>query len=400
MPNDLKTLLENKKNKPQIPNDTQVLYDNLRIIEASIHEHREILDHTTLDCQDAGTAMRFLTALCCIIPKHKTNINHIFVLEGTDRMNQRPIKILVDALTELGFELNYTQKEGFPPLQIKHITVNKFQKSNDQQTLKIDASVSSQYISALMMVAWRLKNGLIISLQNNINSKPYLMMTAELMKKMGLEIDFINQKSIKIDKQTTPKDKKINVEKILEADWSAASYWITMANLCPQKKPINFPNLNPNSTQGDKIIHQLIDQTNLNNQHITFENCPDLAMSVICYAAAKKLFGNQFSGMQSLRIKETDRIAALQIELLKFGIALEESKYQTFVLYQINNISVSKTTPITIETYQDHRIAMAFACFALVGYTLKIMNPNVVNKSYPSFWKDLKKARFETKKRY
>jgi len=338
----------------------------------------------TIDVMDAGTTMRFLTAYFSLTNQKK-------IITGTDRMKQRPIKLLVDALRLIGVEINYLGEEGFPPIQTLGF------KNQKQNEIQIPGNVSSQYISALMMVAPTLPNGLTIHLQGEVGSVPYITMTAALMKDFGVEpeLDFAKNK-IRIN-HSNYKPSSVTIE----ADWSAASYWLGFAALAQEAK-IVLPNVSEKSLQGDRVVVDVMKKLGVNSvfkndgsleltkgeseNHITwdFKDCPDLAQTVLPVCAAKNITG-EFVGLESLRIKETDRIAALQNELKKIGAELTEPETGKWKLVP-GKISNQK---IEIETYHDHRMAMGFAPWStLIDVTIK--SPEVVNKSYPGFWEDVK----------
>lgn len=338
-----------------------------------------------LDVEDAGTTMRFLTAYLAVQGQEK-------VITGTDRMKLRPIGLLVDALRVLGARISYLEKEGFPPLKIEGF---EGQKTNQ---LTIRGDVSSQYISALMMIAPTLPKGLTLTLTGKVGSKPYIDMTASLMRKFGVEVQ-VNENVIEVGPQPyKPCDYRI------EADWSAASYWFAFTALADQAE-ITLPNITMRSFQGDRVIADLMEQLGVkseprgNNLLLTkkeahteltfdFTHCPDLAQTVAVVCAAKGIHGT-FTGLESLRIKETDRIHALHQELQKIGVQLIETG-SSWKLVPTHNIP--ETIP-TINTYLDHRMAMAFAPLATLR-DIVIENPTVVRKSYPGYWDDLKTVGF------
>jgi 3-phosphoshikimate 1-carboxyvinyltransferase len=342
-----------------------------------------------IDVLDAGTTMRFLTAYFALSGKNK-------VMTGTDRMKERPIALLVDALRKIGASIDYKEKEGFPPIEIKGFSGQLV----DQ--LEIPGNVSSQYISALMMVAPILPKGLTILLQGKIGSIPYIRMTAELMKQFGVEpsLDFDNG-LIKIQNS---KFKRADIT--VEADWSSASYWFAFVALAKQAE-LTLPKVSEKSLQGDRVIVDIMNylgvQTVFKNGNALlskkeatknlswdFKDCPDLAQTVLPVCAAKGISGD-FTGLESLRIKETDRIAALQNELRKIGAALSETTTGNWRL----ETGIVPTKSITIQTYHDHRMAMGFAPLATIQ-DLKIESPEVVNKSYPGFWRDMNSVGFES----
>lgn len=348
-------------------------------------------DAQLIDVMDAGTTMRFLTAYFAATHQKK-------ILTGTDRMKQRPIKLLVDALRKIGAEISYLGEEGFPPIQ----TLG-FQKQV-ASTIEIPGNVSSQYISALMMIAPTLPNGLTIQLTGEIGSVPYIEMTASLMNDFGVEPQLDFEKKVIIVKNKSYKPSSVTVE----ADWSAASYWFAFVALA-EKAEITLPNVSEKSLQGDRVITEVMKLLGVLSEfkngslhlsktqfasHISwnFKNCPDLAQTVLPVCAAKGISGN-FSGLESLRIKETDRISALKNELAKIGAVLDEPEIGKWDLIpgKIENLS----SPI--ETYHDHRMAMGFAPWATLR-DITILNPEVVNKSYPSFWEDMSRLEFETSK--
>jgi 3-phosphoshikimate 1-carboxyvinyltransferase len=353
-------------------------------------------DASEINVKDAGTTMRFLTAYYCATNQHK-------ILTGSDRMCERPIGILVDALREIGFDVKYLNKDGFPPLEI--LFCDHSQLKNE---VHIAGNISSQYISALAMIAPTLPNGLEIHFTSTISSRPYIDMTIALLAKAGIHSSWL-ENSIHIAHQDFQ-------ESIIEpsADWSAASYWFSMAALC-QKADITLKDLTFESAQGDKMIAEWceklgvevtsghdglilsavdsenqIDNNNLINPglHFDFTDNPDLAQTMIVLCAAKNINAT-FTGLQSLRIKETDRIAALQIELLKFGVKLEDGGDEVFHLG--GTFAMSEQV---VSTYNDHRMAMAFAPLALLG-KISIEDPDVVVKSYPNFWKEMVSVGFE-----
>lgn len=354
-------------------NDTQLM---LRLINDA---------DSVIDVEDAGTTMRFLTAYFSITDQPKQ-------ITGTARMCERPIGILVNALQTLGVDIAYIDKEGYPPLQIKRF------KSQLKDTIHIRGDVSSQFISALMMVAPILPNGLTLILEGKIGSKPYIEMTAALMKHFGVTATF-NEHTILVTPQ-----KYISAPFTVESDWSAASYWFAFTALATEAT-IRLPRLSLNSLQGDSAINTIMKSlgvtTVLSEGMLTLEkttheksiswdftDCPDLAQTVAVVCAAKGISGD-FTGLESLRIKETDRIYALQTELQKIGGDLVEIDSAHWKLIP------SQTLPkeASFETYKDHRMAMAFAPLA-TRMKVHINNPGVVKKSYPNFWNDMKSLGF------
>lgn len=336
-------------------------------------------DEPLLNVEDAGTVMRFLTAYYAVSGQQK-------ILTGTARMKERPIGILVDALRVLGAEINYLEKEGYPPLSTSGF---KSQKTN---SLSVKGDVSSQFISALMMVAPSLPQGLHIELTGKIGSRPYIEMTAALMRKFGATVVFegtiisITQGPLVIDQFT------------VEGDWSAASYWFALVTLSKQAE-ILLPNMALRSLQGDRVVIDMMENLGVaceprgdklllqkkdHHDQFTwdFTDCPDLAQTVAVVCAAKGIEAT-FTGLESLRIKETDRIQALQNELGKINAKLIEEKGSWKLI-------PGKTLPenVQVQTYHDHRMAMAFAPLATV-MSVTIEEPQVTRKSYPKFWDDL-----------
>ena len=346
-------------------------------------------NNETIDIMAAGTAMRFLTA-------YLSTVQGTHILTGTERMQQRPIQILVNALRELGAQIEYAGKEGFPPLRI-HGTELK----GNELTLK--GNVSSQYISALLMIGPVLKNGLRLHLTGEIISLPYINLTLQLMKEFGAKAAWTSGNSIEVaPKPYTP------VSFMVESDWSAASYWYQIAALSEQAE-IELMGLFHNSYQGDsrgaevfsrlgittefthegvllKKSNRLVEQLNED-----FVDIPDLAQT---FAVTCCLLGIpfRFTGLQSLKIKETDRIFALKAELRKLGYILQDA--QDSILIWDGERCQPEAQPV-IQTYEDHRMAMAFAPAALRFPEMYIAEPQVVSKSYPAYWENLKQAGFQ-----
>lgn len=345
---------------------------------------------TVLDVGHAGTTMRFLTAFFASQQREVT-------ITGSERMQQRPIKILVEALNQLGSNISYLKKEGFPPIK-----VNKSEKLIGGE-IGLDGSVSSQYISALLLVAPTFKNGLTINFIGKIVSKPYITMTISIMRYFGADVTWQENKIIV--KKTAYQPKKI----IIEADWSAASYWYSIAALS-ENASIEIIGLKENSLQGDSYVVELykffgvettftkkgiriakttkIDKESIHE--VNFEDFPDLAQTFAVTAAALN-FSIKLTGLSTLRIKETDRISALKNELTNcgFNVDVDEGNLLIKTLKKEANFK-----NIQIKTYDDHRMAMAFAPLALI-FPITINDEEVVGKSYPNFWKDLTKSDFQ-----
>jgi len=345
-------------------------------------------DGDTIDIHHAGTAMRFLTAFLA------TQSEREVVLTGSSRMQERPIKILVDALIQLGADISYKKNDGYPPLKIrgKDITKNK---------VTIKANVSSQYISALLLIAPSLKNGLELSLEGEITSVPYIKMTLSLLNQLGIETNF-KDNVIKVkyaEKGISP------ITLTVESDWSSASYFYSIVALSDVGTQITLSSYKQNSLQGDSILSELykefgvrtvfknnsielIKESECNNS-ITFDlvNCPDIAqtIAVTCLGLGIKC---ELKGLHTLKIKETDRLVALKTEIEKFG---------THVTISNDSLNIGNVKPlnnnVTVETYKDHRMAMAFAPLGLKTDFI-INKAEVVSKSYPDFWKDLAQIGF------
>lgn len=342
-----------------------------------------------LNVLDAGTTMRFLLAFCALTNQNK-------ILTGTPRMCDRPIAILVNALRELGANIVYHGIEGFPPLETKGFRNQK----SDQISIRGD--VSSQYISAIMMVAPTLPKGLTITLAGKISSKPYILMTLELMKKFGAITEFTEDNIIHIKPS-----KYRAAEFSVESDWSGASYWFSFVSLA-LKAEVLLTGLKSDSLQGDHKIMDIMASLGVKSRftpkgllltkkgykrhfYYDFSNCPDLAQTVAVVCAVKGIKA-EFVGLESLKIKETDRILALQKELSKIEATLEEVDGKLWKLQPPKNIN--EIEDISINTYDDHRMAMAFAPLA-TRMDIEIQHPSVTDKSYPSFWKDMEKAGFQ-----
>ncbi len=344
-----------------------------RLMENLLHSE----DHE-LNAQDAGTTFRFLTAYCAVTGR----MTH---LTGTPRMKQRPIGILVDALRTLGAHISYAENEGFPPLN-----VTGFQQRTDEVSVRGD--VSSQYISALLLVAPFLPKGLRIRLEGEVASRPYIDMTIAWMARFGLEVHETSNHFTIAPQSPTPGRYTV------ESDWSAAGYWYTTLALAKSGTLI-LRHLRTDSLQGDRAVVKLFEQLGVQSRfqdgdlHLScgerassfeadFTHIPDQAQTFAVCCAGLGLPA-RLTGLKSLRIKETDRIAALQAELAKFNCEVEVIGDEEIRL---------PGTPFRVEgqtvaTYEDHRMAMAFAPLAVLG-PIQIEEPSVVQKSYPSFWED------------
>ena len=342
-----------------------------------------------VDISHAGTAMRFLTAYFAVLDGRE------IVLTGSDRMQNRPIKILVDALRSLDAEIEYIDKEGYPPLKIygKKITKNK---------VKINGNVSSQYISALVLIAPSLENGLQIELLEEITSRPYLEMTLDLLNQLGISTSW-KDNIIKI----FPKNKIADKIIIVESDWSSASYFYSLVALCEIGTSISLSSYTKKSLQGDSCLLDIyknfgvetkfkensisliktrsISKENEKPIELDLKNAPDLAQTIAVTCFGLGLACNLI-GLHTLKIKETDRLVALQNELQKLGAIIKVTD---------NSLHIEKSFQInrncSIKTYKDHRMAMAFAPLAL-KVPITIEDADVVSKSYVNFWKDMERS--------
>ncbi len=344
-----------------------------------------------LDVQDAGTVMRFLTSYTAISGQKKT-------LKGSDRMHNRPIKILVDALRSIGAKIDYLEKEGYPPIEIKGYTSLKAYLK-----LAIDGSVSSQYISSLLMIAPMLEEGLELCLVGKVGSRPYIQMTLDLMRHFGIESKWNGNKIV------IPGTTYVPNQLVIEPDWSSASYWYSFVSLSGllrgDEKTLLLKGYTEDSLQGDSVVRTIYQQlgvsTTFNNDGmlltvgkpsvkeltLDFSDCPDIAQTVLVTCALHKI-KLHLTGLESLRIKETDRIQAMQNELSKLNVQLIEIEENKFSL-EPSKLNIPPE--ISITTYEDHRMAMAFAPLKQFC-TVEFENPEVVAKSYPTFWEDLNKV--------
>ena len=355
----------------------------------------------TIDIMAAGTTMRFLTAYLSVTPGEH-------IITGTQRMQQRPIRILVDALRSIGASIEYVNNEGYPPLRISGKVLHG-------SSISLPGDVSSQYISALLMIAPTLPQGLQLELTGNIISFPYINLTLQLMKKFGAEGIQLNGNTI-----TVKPSRYQDVAFLVENDWSAASYWYQMLALqqcvtkdCENrqdtaKEYIELLGLFPNSFQGDSRGAQLFEklgvQTEYTEQGVRLSlqgtpveyleenlvDIPDLAQTFVVTCCLMNI-PFRFTGLQSLKIKETDRIEALITELRKLGYVLQSAN-DSIISWQGERCQAEEA-PV-IATYEDHRMAMAFAPVCQIFGQVNIAHPHVVSKSYPNYWEDLKLAGF------
>lgn len=349
-----------------------------------------------IDIGAAGTAMRFMTAYLAVTPGEH-------VITGTERMKHRPIGILVDALRRLGADIAYEGEEGFPPLRVKGQPLNG-------GSIEIPGDMSSQYISALLMIAPTLKDGLELRLKGAVISRPYIDLTLWMMREFGAEADWTSGNTVAV--RPTPYRQRVYS---IENDWSAASYWYEMMALTGDADAeLRLPGLTDGSKQGDSAVRYIFSMLGVrttfgtlpaannlhgallrkNNRSVSrldydFTNSPDLAQTLVATCAA---LGTRFHfrGLQTLKIKETDRIEALKRELRKLGIVITDRNDAELIW----DGQRCEPTFEPIDTYDDHRMALAFAPLALVFPKISIRNPHVVTKSYPHFWSVLSRSGF------
>jgi len=365
-------------------NDTVLLQQLIRQMQnAGKHDNP-----VTLDAGPAGTVYRFMTARLAIEPG-------TWFLTGSERMKERPVKLLIEALRLLGADIEYAGNEDYPPLIIRG-------RKLKGGAVSIDAGVSSQYISALMMIGPELEEGLDLKLTGNVGSLPYIEMTARLMQQAGINV-FSSK-----NRYVIPKQSYAPVKLITEPDWSAASYWFQIVSLSKQSEVL-LRDLKPGSLQGDSAVKALFEPLGVCSQFTDnglllkhthssvtrftadFSDIPDLAQTFAVTLAAKGI-PSRLTGLRSLRIKETDRIKALILDLDACGLkAIEKENFVLELQQQL--ITIQAKTPF-IQTWHDHRMAMSFAPICLTGKSLQIENPDVVQKSYPSFWNHLIDAGF------
>lgn len=369
----------------------KALFDDLTIENLSNSDDTKLMknalssDNSLIDIHHAGTAMRFLTAY------YATQNGRRIILTGSSRMKERPIRILVDALRNLGAKIEYSENEGFPPLKIQG---HEFLKSE----VFLKANVSSQYISALLLIAPSLKNGLKLHLDGKITSIPYIEMTLALLNEVGIRTSFESNK-IKVFPYEGHNSKTL----IVESDWSSASYFYSIVSLSSVGTKINISSYKKNSLQGDAILSEIYNNlgvsSKFNNSVLTIEkisddlpknldldlsNTPDIAQTLAVSCLGLQINCN-FTGLHTLKIKETDRLLALKNEIKKLG---------SDVITTNNSLEIKSPKPllknVEINTYNDHRMAMSFAPLVL-RTNLYINNADVVSKSYPNFWNDLDK---------
>jgi 3-phosphoshikimate 1-carboxyvinyltransferase len=384
----------------------QALYPNLILENTSNSDDSEVMSEALknfrlpssnfqlIDIHHAGTAMRFLTAFFAI------QENREVVLTGSSRMKERPIKILVDALRQLGAEISYEENEGFPPIRIKG-------KKITQNKVSLPANVSSQYISALLLIAPKLENGLELTLEGEITSVPYIKMTLSLLNEIGVETSFVGNKITVKFLSLIPNPLSL----IVESDWSSASYFYSIIALSEIGTEITLSSYKKNSLQGDSVLAEIYKdfgvETVFDNNKIhlrrfqipipkslilNLNDSPDIAqtIAVTCFGLG---IGCHLTGLHTLKIKETDRLEALKKELSKLGASVSVTTVSLTLQSYFPLLEGCPKGGVAIKTYQDHRMAMAFAPLALKTDII-IEEAEVVSKSYPAFWIDLKSIGF------
>jgi 3-phosphoshikimate 1-carboxyvinyltransferase len=372
----------------------QALFRNITLANTSNSDDSEVMQKALkgndeiVDIHHAGTAMRFLTAYFAV------NEGREVVLTGSPRMKERPIKVLVEALQQLGAQISYENEEGFPPIRIKgqKITASK---------VSIPANVSSQYISALLLIAPKLQNGIEITLVGEITSIPYIKMTLALLNDLNIQTSFEGN-VITVSPKLEVESKVMTVE----SDWSSASYFFSLAALSDEAT-IALTSYKETSLQGDSALVEiyskmgvethfeenkitLVKKPNFNFESVNFDlnNTPDIAQTIVVTCLGLGI-GCHLTGLHTLKIKETDRLEALRIELTKLGANISVTN-DSLTLVASNDINSN----VKIATYNDHRMAMAFAPLAL-KVPIIIENAEVVSKSYPDFWVDLARLGFQ-----
>lgn len=356
--------------------------DDSKVMIKALHSKSDVID-----VHHAGTAMRFLTAYFSI------QQGRTVILKGSSRMHERPIGILVDALNQLGAKITYLEKDGFPPLKIEGTIISK-------NKVTLNANISSQYISALLLIGAKLEKGLEINLVGEITSIPYIDMTVALLNSFGIATTF-NENTIQVQHHL-----KISRQEItIESDWSSASYLYSIVALSKRDTRISLKSFFTDSLQGDSVLAEIYKQfgvetvyenkaitliktnSKLSKINLNLIKTPDIAqtVAVCCFGLG---IACTLSGLHTLKIKETDRLVALKIEIEKLGGQVQLTDDSLHLM-----ASKSIKEDIKIKTYNDHRMAMAFAPIALKAPVI-IEDPSVVSKSYPTFWKDLKSIGF------
>lgn len=393
----------------------QALFPGIFIDNASSSDDSEVMlkalagNDSVVDIHHAGTAMRFLTAY------YAQHEGKGVILTGSPRMKERPINVLVDALRTLGAQIDYLENEGFPPLKIKG-------RKLSGNRVSIKAGVSSQYITALLLVAGKLDNGLELNLKGEITSRPYIEMTLALLKEIGIEAKFEGNKITVQPTTPNPEPQALNLT--VESDWSSASYFYSIVALSPEATSIRLSSYKKDSLQGDSALQHIYRQlgvetdfdgnsislrrTNLKPETLNLKliETPDIAqtIAVTCFGLG---IGCHLTGLHTLKIKETDRLAALKTELEKLGAEVDITN-DSLMLYPHQQFKgMSEAVPLSfgegrgedksnelIHTYNDHRMAMAFAPLA-IKRSITIQDAGVVSKSYPAFWDDLRQLGFK-----
>lgn len=376
----------------------QALYPNIVIENLSNSDDAEVMqkglkiEKGNVDIHHAGTAMRFLTGY------FSTQKGKEVTLTGSQRMTERPIKVLVDALRRLGADIEYVKNEGYPPIHIKG-------KKLTQSMVSLPANISSQYISSLLLIAPSLENGLELELVGKITSVPYIKMTLGLLSQIGVANSFEGN-TIKV----SPKSFVENTKLVVESDWSSASYFYSIVSLCDIGTEITLSAYKKNSLQGDSVLAEVYQgfgvETLFQENKVVLKkttdcelpaincelsNAPDIAqtIAVSCFGLG---IGCHLTGLHTLKIKETDRLEALHTELSKLGAVISVTDKSL----RLSPSDGTMLKNVAIDTYNDHRMAMAFAPLALKT-SLFINDAEVVSKSYPDFWKDLKRLGLEVK---
>ena len=375
----------------------QALFPNIAIDNISNSDDAQVMQKGLaisdgiVDIHHAGTAMRFLTGY--FASQKGKNV----VLTGSKRMTERPIKVLVDALKELGADISYEQEEGYPPIKIQGKTLSKSKVS-------LPANISSQYISALLLIAPSLEHGITLELVGKITSVPYIKMTLSLLNQLGIETSFEGN-VVTVAPMSTVNDAQL----VVESDWSSASYFYSIAALSEVGTKITISSYKKDSLQGDSVLATLYKSFGVESvftdhaltlkkisdtvsEPIDFDlaNAPDIAqtIAVTCFGLG---VGCHLSGLHTLKIKETDRLEALHTELSKLGASISVTD-KTLTLAP----ATTYNQDVAIDTYDDHRMAMAFAPLAL-KISLKVNDAEVVSKSYPDFWKDMAQVNINVK---
>ena len=373
----------------------QALYNGLTIQNLSNSDDSKLMKNalsskaTNIDIHHAGTAMRFLTAYFAV------NMGKTTILTGSERMQQRPIKILVDALNSLGADIGYTKNEGYPPLLIKGRQLSK-------KIVYLKSDISSQYISALLLIAPSLKNGLELHLEGKITSLPYIKMTLALLDEMGVETKFEGNVI-----EVLPLSNQVSKIFTVESDWSSASYYYSILALSPVGTQIDLSDYKSESLQGDAVLRNIYKKLGVESSFsgtilslkkvqrplpaclaLDLSDAPDIAQTIVVSCLGLEI-DCDLTGLHTLKIKETDRLVGLKNEIKKLGTELKITDNSL----HLNNVA-SLNCDVHIATYNDHRMAMAFAPLALRA-SLYIENAEVVSKSYPNFWEDLKSLGFK-----